>query len=161
METISGKRLEEIYSLIGRIAISFALAEQSLDECVRVIYNTHTESHLFEKKIPRMLVRKIEFLRKCFGKITVLSKYKDDGLLTLQQIFDLADDRNFLIHGAVIPHGFETEEMPLKFHKINYDPGVPPDEERIYTWSRFQEIEQNLSMAAVNAMFLAHALKTK
>lgn len=162
---MAGSHLEaaqNIAPVIGQLTLLFSMAEFALDECVIEIYKSHSDAaKRFDKEFPRSLSRKIKFLRRCFNQIEALSADKadkEDSLMILQQMVDLADHRNFLVHGA--PTLADLGPHTLKMQRFSYDNSPPSIEDRVYTYRQVWDIYMSCSVICTNALFLAHFLKT-
>ena len=153
------KTQQEISPLIGEIAVSFAAAEQALDECAIVIHAKYAAARSIQKKLPWGLSQKLDFLKRCFSEIGELATFKDDALLVIQQMSDLADDRNFLIHGAADPNS-RAPHGQLKMRKVLYEKSGPRFEERTYTVRKVWDIAQVCGIACFNAVMVAYSLTT-
>jgi hypothetical protein len=151
--------LENLSPLIGKLAVTFALAEQWLDECVLHIHSTFPESRKCWPEIPRALGKKLDFLKECFKTIATLADHKDDGFLIIRQMKDLSDDRNFLIHGAPTIKGHGSHH--LKLRKICYQPTSHRYEDRTYTWRKIRDLVHKSDVVAVNVLCVTHSLKMK
>jgi hypothetical protein len=147
--------------MIGEMAIAFALAEYALEECVVEICNRHEAARRFEREFPRSLSRKVTFLRRCFNQISALSsglEEKSERLKGLRQMEEMAEHRNWLIHGAPAPD--EPSAYRLKLRRIRYEDNAPFCEEKSYGYRDVWDLVQECSIISINALFLAHFVKT-
>src|SRR3990172_4643411 len=95
------KDFNELCRQVGFIVIHWALTEQGLDQWIAIIYH-HCGGNKLDNEIPRSLSNKLDFLKRSFKQLPLLSSFKEDGLNLIKVISEKSDDRHDLVHGAII-----------------------------------------------------------
>jgi hypothetical protein len=108
---------QSLCTVIGFVVVNWALAEQSLDFTVQVIYEECAGKDL-EKDLPRSFQRKVKFLRKAFQSRAALQVYAEDGNKLLDRMVSLAGQRHDLVHGVVVSTEAVNGSFPID--KLDY-----------------------------------------
>lgn len=110
-----------LFSTIGFVVVHWALVEHNIDIILPLIFHKYGGNSL-RKEIPKTrLNQKVSFLRDSFNKIHDLSKYKQEGLILINIIEHLSDDRHRIIHGSII-HSTPDELFYVKLqHKLKIE----------------------------------------
>lgn len=91
-----------LFSAVGFIVVQWGQAEQCLELISHTLFQEFGGKRLAsEHKLPKMLGRKVAFVRKCFNKIPAVAEFKTEALEMLDLFNELADDRHNVIHGAI------------------------------------------------------------
>jgi hypothetical protein len=109
---------QSLCTLIGFVVVNWALAEQSLDFMVEMIYSK-CAGHTLEKQLPHAFQRKIKFLRKAFRTSVALQAYAEEGNKLLDRMVPLAKQRHDLVHGVAV--SIETVNGRFPIDKLDYD----------------------------------------
>lgn len=104
----------DVYSAIGRMAISWAIIELSLDCLISMIHHNIGGKDV-EPDLPWALQRKLKYIRKCFKKLDRLAPFKDDIDNLMADIAIASEDRHNIIHGVATksPEG-QTELQMIR-----------------------------------------------
>jgi hypothetical protein len=112
---------EDVYaplcSAIGSVVINWSLAECALDICGVIIFHAAGGRHE-DKRLPRGLSTKLEFLERCFKKIESLNQFRAEATSVFEAAKYMSRTRNFLIHGML--SDFEIEH-PWTIKFVNMD----------------------------------------
>lgn len=112
---MSDEQSEEFVQSIGRIILLWNVIELHLDLWTAFAHDRFGGDKI-EKKRPRNLSRKVDFLRKCATRLLPLSPFKSDILGYLKRVDDLSETRHYAAHGIVT---FEGND--IRFMKIEID----------------------------------------
>jgi hypothetical protein len=125
---------QALCACIGFVMVNWALAEQSLDMIVSVIYDQCGGSTITKDK-PWALKAKIDFLRKAFKQFVALQPYAEQGNKILNSLIALSEKRHNLVHGVVTGINLEDGVFPIEkfdyrnntLKKIQFDPKAFPN----------------------------------
>lgn len=108
---------QSLCAAIGFVEVNWALFEQSLDF---IVLTAHQDlgGNTIEKQLPRSYSRKVEFLKKAFSKIALLSPLKKEATEILSRGDHISKTRHDLMHG-VVTH-IEAVDGRYTFSKIDY-----------------------------------------
>jgi hypothetical protein len=101
---------------LGLISIHWSYIETSLDALVAITYHHHGGNKI-ERELPRMLGRKIKYLRRAFARAPSLAKQEAEAVAFLDKVAGLSDRRHVLIHG----YASEYAENGIKFVKLRIE----------------------------------------
>ena len=101
---------DQMLTVIGACTLHWSLAEAGVDALVTMVYHRFGGKAV-ERDIPRMLGRKVKFLRKGFQRSPLLQHMAAEAALLLGQIEELSEKRNLMIHGTPLKHGPEMIEF--------------------------------------------------
>lgn len=107
---------EGLCMAVGHVTISWALIEQSLDYCCSIIF-THCGGESIREDLPRMLTRKIDFIKTAVKTLQPLSQFKDDAMKLLERISNDNHFRNDLVHSAA--QSIESDNGVFKLHNLD------------------------------------------
>ncbi|WP_292893222.1 hypothetical protein [Nitratireductor sp.] len=99
------------FAAIGRMAVAWAHLESALDIKVDIARNLGWGK--VDPVRPRSLKRKIEYLRKFFKSLNMPDDGMDGYRTLFRAINELAEKRHDIIHGAVVEHAEDAEEIKL------------------------------------------------
>lgn len=101
---------------LGLITLHWSYIETTLDALVAITYHHHGGNKI-ERELPRMLGRKLKYLRRAFARAPKLSKHEKAAAAFFGQVEDLSERRHVLIHG------YATEFAPagIKFVKLRIE----------------------------------------
>lgn len=129
------KDVQSLCASIGFVVVNWALAEQSLDMFISVIYNK-CGGNTVVRQMPHSFQRKVEFLRKAFRKLIVLQEYAGEGNQLLDRMQALSQKRHDLVHGVVVSIDLVNGVFPIDkldytaqghiFRQIAFDPKAFP-----------------------------------
>ncbi len=91
---------ENLCKVVGYVAIHWAVLEQALDFCVAITFHNGGKQEVRED-IPVSLESKVDFLKKCYRRLSPLAPVKDSAIDILIAVNNFAQKRHDLIHGAV------------------------------------------------------------
>ena len=129
MSKVSIDTIVPIYCAMGFITTQWALIEFIIDTCVAIIYNEYDGNNkTSNKQIPRSLIKKIPFFRKCLREIPELKPFLNDGLQLIDRINILSKQRHDIIHSAISrinPKSIDLSKLDYgnelhKFRKLNF-----------------------------------------
>ena len=92
--------LNTLAQAVGLIVLQWGQAEQSLDLLVSMLWHYFNGKH-YDKKIPKMLGRKIKFVRACTTSETALFEFRVSTEELLGRFEKMSSMRHDLIHGAI------------------------------------------------------------
>ncbi|MER8672969.1 MULTISPECIES: hypothetical protein [unclassified Mesorhizobium] len=95
------KDLTQFESAIGKLAMTWALAELGLDKCVSSLFTTHGGSTL-RPKIPLNAGDKIRFFRQAVQKASHLTHAGEYAAEIADEMHIVLADRNWCIHGTAL-----------------------------------------------------------
>ena len=105
---------------IGFIVIHWALIEQQMDNWVRAAFaNAEGRALSGSAGIPRSLSKKAKFLKSCFLNIPTLQPLREDGRSLVTRIEEVAKNRHYLVHGAII--SMSPSNGNFQFRIMEYD----------------------------------------
>lgn len=108
---------DALYPAVGAAVIKWALAEQTLEHWVAIIF--HSPGGNIWKNPPFMLKAKREYLESVFDTLPVLASFRSEGLDLLERAKRLASIRDILVHGAVSGH--QPSTGLIKFVRLDID----------------------------------------
>jgi hypothetical protein len=111
------KDFQDLCACIGFVVVNWALAEQSLDMIISVIYDQCGGSTIMKDK-PWALKRKIRFLKLAFKQFVVLHPYAEQGIEILESLIAISEKRHNLVHGVVT--GINLEDGIFPIEKLDY-----------------------------------------
>jgi len=125
---------QALCACIGIVVVNWALAQQSLDMIVSVIYDQCGGSTIMNDK-PWALKRKIKFLKLAFKQFVVLQPYAEQGITILDSLIAISEKRHNLVHGVVTGINLEDGIFPIEkfdyrintLEKIQFDPKAFPE----------------------------------
>jgi hypothetical protein len=109
-DRIPNEVLNALYAPVGQIIISWALAEQLLENCV-LVFSRFAGGKNIEPELPWQLGPKLKFSRKCLNKLESLSAFKEEGIKLVDEMAALSDVRHTFIHGAVSKYDKQTNTL--------------------------------------------------
>jgi hypothetical protein len=103
---------EMLFASIGRLTISWAIIEGSLDVIVSIIHH-RIGGKAIEPEMPWALKRKLKYIRRCFSKIEALKSFADPVPNLMTDILSASEMRQNIIHGVAThhPQGASTIKM--------------------------------------------------
>jgi hypothetical protein len=139
---------------VGFIVINWALIEQSMDHCVRAIYRG-CNGKCIRPRLPVSCKPKIEFLEASLKTLLQLEEFKEDGLMLLRDIADIADMRNNLVHGVI--ESIHSDSGVYTFNRLK----THPDSHSVLVFkfnlqtapkfvARSQEVQTKIGMLATS-----------
>jgi hypothetical protein len=103
---------ELLFASIGRLTISWALLESSLDGIITIIHH-RVGGKTIESEMPWMLKRKVKYIRKCFSRLDLLKPYSEPVPQLMTDIIEASEMRKNMIHGVAteMPEGTAQLKM--------------------------------------------------
>lgn len=93
-------QMAKMLSLVGGVAVSFAVLENTLDVCIQALYH-HWGANEIVSEIPRTAMnKKIEFMETVFGDGSPMSGFIPGILDIVRSIDRCANHRHQIIHGV-------------------------------------------------------------
>ena len=105
---------DEFVAAVGRLTLSWPMVEAGLDFCILAIYRHH-DGAAIEPEPPRMLERKLAFLKTAFKRGPKFEARRADLLALLSAIGQASDFRHDVIHGFAV-NGLEGN--PTTAHMV-------------------------------------------
>ena len=107
---------------LGLITLHWSYIETSLDALVAITYHHHGGNKI-ERELPRMLGRKLRYLKRAFNRAPSLAKTAVEAVAFFDQVDDISDKRHVLIHGyasAFTAAGVQFTKLRIEpqFHHI-------------------------------------------
>jgi len=97
----SDLELNELCRAIGNVVIQWGFVDHNLYLCLGIIYGKYGGKDKTDNdKIEKFLKRQLPFLRICFNNLDSLTAFKKEGLLLLDRIANLSDERDKIIHST-------------------------------------------------------------
>jgi hypothetical protein len=100
MDAFKSPEDDAFFAAIGRLTISWAHIESGLDAAITVVHSVLGGDKI-EPELPRMLQRKLKYLRASCNKIPALASYKASFPIFADAVQSASDIRHNLIHGSI------------------------------------------------------------
>jgi hypothetical protein len=100
MNSYTAPEDEAFFAALGRLTISWAHIESGLDAAITVIHE-RLGGDSIEPELPRMLQRKLKYLRRACAKIPQLADYQVSFPMFADRVQAASETRHDLIHGAI------------------------------------------------------------
>jgi len=103
---------ELLFASIGRLTISWALIESTLDGIITIIHH-RGGGKTIEAEMPWMLKRKVKYIRKCFLRLDALKPFSEHVPQLMTDIVAASEMRQNIIHGVAteMPEGTAQLKM--------------------------------------------------
>lgn len=147
--------LDSLFKAIGFIVVQWGQSEQLLDLIVAMTYQKLGGKKI-QKRLPKMLAHKLEFLEKCFSSMPLLAPFKAEGKALLDDFDRLGKKRHDLIHGAIAhvsPHN-----GAFVFAKLDFENNVHRLREVRLELSEFPAFTKELIELGTNAASLGQRI---
>ena len=97
---------------VGRLTVAWAHLEFALDAMILLIHRT-MDGSVHEKRLPRPLERKIEYLRSAFSRLGITATDAASYERFLTDIEAAAVTRHDIVHGFPVHHPSDSGEAKL------------------------------------------------
>ena len=94
---------EFLFSSIGRLTISWAILESTLDGLITIIHH-RVGGKTIEPDMPWALKRKLKYIRKCFSRLKPLEPFAAPIPALVDEILTASEMRQNIIHGVATDH---------------------------------------------------------
>ncbi len=120
MDEHSNPHDEALFAAIGRLVVTWGLLELGIDTMIDFIH-VNLQHIVNEPERPRMLKRKIKYLRKHFRSLPMSEEACAYYQTLLDRVRESSEFRHDVIHGAVVNHAAGSGEASLV--RLIYTPG--------------------------------------
>jgi len=116
--------IDQLCCAIGHVIIQWGFVEHNLTLCLSWIYFDYGGNKIADKiKIEKFQRRQINFMRKCFNKLDSLISFKEEGLVLLDRVATLINERDAIIHstyGGLYKNSFKFIRFDFKKPQVIY-----------------------------------------
>ena len=105
---------------IGFLLLTWSKIERQIDNwCYCAFHKCDGEKLAKNDAIPKMFTKKKEYLTKCFKQLPMLSEFKDEGLVFLDDALQLSLKKNNFTHGTL--DDMTPVNGTYHFHRIHHN----------------------------------------
>jgi hypothetical protein len=133
----------ELHNQFGFIIVQWGHCEQSLELLTNILYSEYDCKKLTcTKRIPRPLLEKLKFVKRCALEAPSLALYKAELDVLVKDFSDLSQKRHDIVHGAL------TNTLPINgvftFIRLETHPDHHEIKEFQYDLSEFPSLKTKL-----------------
>lgn len=102
---------KEFFAAIGWLTMAWAFIDNGLDFLSIAIHKSGGRE--IKSEAPWSLERKIKYLRRCFGRLSILEPYRERAFSILNRVKVASETRHDIIHGTISSASFDNNQVKM------------------------------------------------